>query len=327
MLCKKCGFENIDGSKFCVKCGNDLSENEIETIDFINNNQVNTNQNVEISQSNQINSPEMINNEVNDLNNTVMENSSVSQNLNNMTSNMNNLQTNVELNESSSVQNSNVNSVSNERVSLFSAFIGILIKPMQTIHDKIKNFEIKHSIIATAVISLVIMVLNLIQTIIKTVRTTSYDYSTFSEKTEWNFDALKNLKFFDLVAKNYFYVVVAIAAVAGIYYIVSMIMKKDVKFQQVLGLKALSLIPLTISGLIVYPIIMNFSTVLAMFILLVGIFYSFIIFIFGMNELIEFKNSDEKIYYHLICISIVILIICIMASKITTSVSDYDKLF
>ena len=30
MLCKKCGFENIDGSKFCVKCGSDLVESQIE---------------------------------------------------------------------------------------------------------------------------------------------------------------------------------------------------------------------------------------------------------------------------------------------------------
>lgn len=104
-------------------------------------------------------------------------------------------------------------------------------------------------------------------------------------------------------------------------------MKKEVKFQQVLGLKALALLPLIILGLILFPILMNFSTVLAMFILLVGIFYSFIIFIFGMNELLEFKTSDEKIYYHLICISVVILIVCIMESKLPTSVSDYDKLF
>lgn len=38
MLCKKCGFENIDGSKFCVKCGSDLVESQIETINFAPNN-------------------------------------------------------------------------------------------------------------------------------------------------------------------------------------------------------------------------------------------------------------------------------------------------
>lgn len=141
MLCKKCGFENMDGSKFCVKCGNELIGDQIETIDFAKNNQVNESQFEENNQSNQIN---------------------------------------------------------------FS----------QTIHDKIQNFEIKHSIIATVVVSLVIIILNLIQTIIKTVRTTSYDYSTFFKKTEWDFDALKNLNFFDLVVKNYFYVVIAIVAVA-----------------------------------------------------------------------------------------------------------------
>ena len=238
MLCKKCGFENIDGSKTCVKCGSDLVESQIETINFAPNNAESmiNNQNIDSAIPNQLNVESgnvMTSNEGIMNNNSNMESAIPNQFVNSMNIEGNNMSNNREI----------VNNNTDENVGVLSSMIGLFIKPITTTKEKINNLKMKQSIIATALVCAITTILTLIQGIISAARTTSYDWSDFSTKTKWDFSNLKELNFFDLIVKNYFYVAIAIVGIAVIYFVGAMIMKKNTKMYHILGITSLSLIP------------------------------------------------------------------------------------
>ena len=142
MLCKKCGFENIDGSKFCVKCGSDLVESQIETINFAPNNAESMifNQNIDCTIPNQLNvesSNMMTSNEGIMNNNPNMGSAIPNQFVNSMNIEGNNMSNNREI----------VNNNTDENVGVLSSMIGLFIKPITTTKEKINNLKMKQSII------------------------------------------------------------------------------------------------------------------------------------------------------------------------------------
>ena len=351
MVCKKCGFENIDGSKFCVKCGSGLVESQIETINFAPNNAESmiNNQNIDSTIPNQLNvessnmmtsnegimnnNPNMgsaIPNQLNvESSNVMTSNEGIMNNNPNMGSTIPNQfvnSMNIEGNNMSSNREI-VNNNTDENVGVLSSMIGLFIKPITTTKEKINNLKMKQSIIATALVCAITTILTLIQGIISAARTTSYDWSDFSTKTKWDFSNLKELNFFDLIVKNYFYVAIAIVGIAVIYFVGAMIMKKNTKMYHILGITSLSLMPMVISTMILFPLLTKISAILGAFVLFVGIFYSFIIFLFGINEQVVFENENGKIYYHLSCIGAIILVLCLILSDSINSINSLISLF
>lgn len=112
MICPKCGTQNLEGTRNCIRCGNELIQNT-ESVNLSNQN------NFQVLETQNNNSYNELNNINSEQNNTILNNESISINnlneVNNNTSinNLEELNNNVLINNSNELNSSNLNNNAN----------------------------------------------------------------------------------------------------------------------------------------------------------------------------------------------------------------------
>ncbi len=270
MKCLKCGVENENGAKFCVNCGSPLEDGTIND------------SNIELNLTN------------NQMNN-------VQQNVNNM-SNINN----------SNMTNNNFNISNNSVVKSIAAFpfvqycINLLLKPYDTFKKNEENLNnSKNSIILTVIVTLLATIATLISTIISSIRVPSYTISK-GYTYKWDFGQLKNVQFANIVFKNIIMFALIIGAIALVFYLGSMVIKKNTNFFKLLGISAGSMIPYILGSILLSTIFSIIWAPLGTAIETISIIYTLII----LYELINLELNlpiEQKIYFNLICFSILLV--------------------
>lgn len=300
MTCPKCGANNIDGSSFCIKCGANLKELAQQFV---------STDNVGISIQNQ----QFAQQEQTVGNEQPMQQQPIYNNI------------------SSSAQ-SNTN-VSNAQLNYLMYSVAILLRPFKCFkEEESKLSNTKTSLIFSSIVAGAMMLITLIKAMIATIFTKTMDYSTFKYKTSIDFGRLKDLDWLSLIGKNLLIFACVIVAIALVYYIVSLIFKKSTTFIKMLSISATSLIPYIVLGMIVSPIIGKIWAPLSIFAMVIGAVYSLLIFINIMNEDLTFDSVDTKIYFHLICLSILgsagyYLYMKLMVSSVSNNLNDLLNLF
>lgn len=269
MKCLKCGMENANDAKFCINCGSPLVE------------ETTNNSNIEMNLSNQMNN--------------------VQTNENNM-SNINN----------SNVVNNNFNISANNVVKSIAAFpfvlycINILLKPYETFKKYEENLDnSKNSIILTIIVTLLATIANLITTIIKTIRVPSYSINK-GYTYKWDFGAIKNVQFLNLVFDNIVTFAIIIGAIALVFYLGSTIMKKNANFFRFLGISASCIIPYILGSILLSNIFSIIWSSLGIAIGIIGMCYTLLM----LYELFNLELNlpiNQKIYFNLICFSILLI--------------------
>lgn len=315
MICPKCGANNIDGSSFCIKCGTNLKEMPQMTQQPINtmptqNVQPQNNQVTQMAAQPVINNQQpVINNQqpvVNNQPQTINQQPVINQN------------------------NANVN---NLPLNYLTYIINVLLKPFKTFkEEETKLCNPKTSLIFSAIVAVAMMLITLFKAMISSIFVKTIDYSTYEYKTTVNFSQLKNLDWVGLLVKNLLIFAGVIVAIALIYYIVSLIFKKSTNFIKMLSVSATSLIPYIGLGMIVSPILGKIWTPLSIIATVTGAVYSLLIFINLINEDLVFDNVDLKIYFHLICLSILgsagyYLYMKLMFSSVSKDLNDLLNIF
>lgn len=188
--------------------------------------------------------------------------------------------------------------------------IAVVMKPVTAIKEKIKKYsDIKTAGILIVLVSLVRMIINLIGNMISAVITRKVtNYWTGESKLSITFSNLKNLDYLSLIFKQFFGFILAVAIVAGIYYVVAMLMKKTVNYFRVASITSVSFITYIIITSFVSVIISYIYSPLNLFLMFGSLIYSFITFVLALNEETDFKNCDFKVYFHAICLTIVVII-------------------
>ena len=222
MTCPNCGANNIDGSSFCIKCGTNLKDVQVNI--NVNNAPMQSEQPMNNQQEQPVQRP-VYNNQLQ----------------NNYQQPMNN-------------QN-NVN-VSNAPLNYLMYIVAILLKPFKCFkEEEAKLCNTKTSLIFSSIIAGAMMLITLFKAMIAVVFTKTMDYSTFKYKTSVDFSRLKDLDWLSLIGKNLLIFAGVIVAIALVYYIVSLIFKKSTNFIKMLSISATSLIPYIVLGMIVSPLI------------------------------------------------------------------------
>lgn len=202
----------------------------------------------------------------------------------------------------------------------FMFILNVLLKPVSTLKEKIKNYsDVKSSGILVLVVSLSLTIVNLLSNMISTIfvkKITSY--YTGDTKLSIEFDNLKNLDYVDLIFKRFFEFAIFILALAGIYYIVSMIMKKSSSYFRLATISAVSLVPYGAS-IIISVIVSYIYAPLSFFILFGSLIYSLLTFINAMDEELNIDDSNLKVYFHTICMIVLIIAAYYIALNSTTS--------
>lgn len=270
MTCSKCGANNIDGSNFCIKCGANLKEMP-QTIQTNNAPSQNLQQ-MNVQQEQPINSQQLENTQQPTYNQPI--------------------------------QQSNANtSASTSPLNYLMYIIAVMIKPFKSFkEEETKLNDTKTSLILALIMSGAMTIINLIKTIFSTVRVASYSW-TSGYTYSWQWDNLKNIKWIEVIGKNFLIYACVLLAIALIFYLGSLIIKKQLSFIKSLSIASTSVIPAIICGMIISPLAGKIWSPLSIVFIAIGGVYSFIILYELMNEELKL-DGDKKIYFNLISLGI-----------------------
>lgn len=199
-----------------------------------------------------------------------------------------------------------------------------LINPLEGAKEL--NDDVKSVSITGLILTLIITFINLIITMINSLKTLSFSLTGKISYT-WDFNNLKNLNYFSLIFKNFFIYALIILAIAGVFYIGSLILKKEVKYTRLLNIVFIAVIPFVIGNMIISPILGLIYAPLAIITYILSTIYSITIFSQLVNNEIKLKNMT-KIYYNTACYSTLLIIIYFIMVKIVFStISSIGSMF
>jgi len=287
MNCPKCNAQNIQGSSFCIKCGANLKESnvnnepvqnmqsEVAIPPMINNVQVETNisHSQTIAQQPFISSPQTI---------QMQQTASVTP---------------------QKTVGDTIAVYKNYALNYIMYIITFLLKPFKTFSEEEEKLsDTKTSFILALIVSTSMTVINLITTMLNTVRQVSY----YSKEVTWEWGNLKELNYLELIGKNFLIYSGIILAIAAVFYVGSLIIKKEIKFTKMLSLSATSIIPAVVCAMFISPIAGLIWNQLSMPITIIGLVYTFIIIYELMNRELGL-DGDIKLYFNLACFGVLVI--------------------
>lgn len=231
--------------------------------------------------------------------------------------------------EKSSFNKSNSKTINNVSLNYFKYITSFLLKPFETFkQEENKLSDTKMSLILSGIVAGAMMIINLLTSMISAIFVKTMDYSTFKYKTKIDFEGLKNLDYVSLIFKKLLIYACIIVAIAAIYYLASLVVKKSLNFIKTLSASASAIMPFAVMGMIVSPILGKIWTPLAVVSAIIGVVYSIAIFVTLINDSVKFDRKDFGIYFHSACITILVTAgyytyINIMTSEITSQIGGY----
>ncbi|MBD9085600.1 hypothetical protein EGP64_02915 [bacterium] len=299
MICNKCGIQNMNGTKFCVKCGNALVSQTV-------------NQQVYQTTGYQNSSVNPVNNQTQNS----VSNSNMGQTMSQQYTNSNVSNPNVNQTVMNQQYQKNYGNTSGITVSeCLASSIAFLLKPDSTLKEESSKFDnIKNSMIMTIVVSVLATLFSLIQTMFNVVRVTKY----WSSEVKWEFSNLKEINYIKTIGTSLLVWLGIILAIAFIYYVVGLILKKKVNFPKLLGISALSIIPIVICSFVLSPLLSLINTSIGLGITVLGFVYTIVLIYEAMNQEIQLEGN-LKYYFNLICFSVIVVSIYLIATKLLAS--------
>lgn len=300
MLCPKCNAENIEGSSFCIKCGTNLKE-------FTN---------TPINPAPAMNEPNL------NLNQQQNQNLNQPMNFNNMAQNQTSYANQSAPVYGNSVSNNNFNTKpSGEKVNLISYLMAFFLKPVETFkEEKEKLSSASNAFLLTLVMAIFLTLGSLIQTVITLVHVCSYGWFT-DNKCIWKWENLKYIRWFDVIGKNLLIYFCVLLVIGAVFYVGSLIVKKELSFQKALTTVSSSVLPLVL-GFALAPILKLIWTPLNFIVPGVCGIYSFLL----LNELMGSNlnlEGEKKIHFILACFAALILIAYIVYAKVLGSILNF----
>lgn len=280
MNCPKCGFMNSSNSNFCINCGS--------SIDNIPNTE-------QVNQSNDSNN-------LNNLSKVNIFNSGI---VNDFT---NQQQVNTE-------KIVNQNNISISIVEYFTLILAFILKPVTIFKDKMNKFtDIKNSLILSLIVSGSATILNLFSTMFNAVVNKDYNLFTGKYTTTIEWANLKDINYIEVIGKNILVYLAIIFGVSAIYYIATLIIKKQTNYSKLATIVGLAIVPMIIATMLLSPILGMIHSTFGLIIGLVGIIYSMILLYEGINHEVKLEN-DIKLYFNLACSSSIVVIAYFILSK------------
>ena len=199
----------------------------------------------------------------------------------------------------------------------------VITKPFTGLKGEINKIN---NILSASVLALIISGIATIFTLIKTIITTVRVTSLWGGETSWVWDNIGNINFVKAIGLNFILYLGIIFAVAGLYYIASLIIKKQTNFQMTLAISVASMIPMYICYPLISPIIGILWAPLGLVITIIGIVYSLILIYELMSKELTLEGNI-KFYLNLICLGITTItlyfvIMYLMLSDVATGINS-----
>lgn len=194
----------------------------------------------------------------------------------------------------------------------------MLLKPIKTLKEKIEFYASpKNGFILAGVIALASMIVRVVVSLINALIKKQCTTSLFGEKNCLSVgDKLGNIDWMGITLKHLLTILILMFAVAGIYYVASLIVKKTTNFMRLLTIAAVSLVPMCIATYLLSPILGSISLHIGFITTVVGMVYSLVIFFTAMKDEITFGSADQAVYFNLVCVSVIIIVAYIIGYNI-----------
>lgn len=187
--------------------------------------------------------------------------------------------------------------------------------------------DLKKSSIVALIIS---VIATFIALLIKVYTIVKLDYEVFNSNgklTSWYFENLDNYNMLNIVG-NYFVTFIGfIFIIAAVFYMASLIVKKEINFGKTVGITSMALIPAYVMVLIIAPILGKLYYPLAIIAIVKGIAFSSITIFKVLND--KMKLNSQQFLYVNIAVSVVIAIASyfLILNVILTEISGFMNVF
>ena len=182
---------------------------------------------------------------------------------------------------------------------LFLFLVKAFIKPTQTISENEKEIKDSKNAVLLGVLSVLFAVIISILNKAITVANVVTNYP-------WMKAIATDLLFYSGI----------VFGVALIFYLGSLIVKKEINYLKVVSITSVALLPSVLAIYVLGPLLGEISYYLQYMTLIIGVCYSVVLFNNAIKDEIKLEK-DARVYFNFICYTLIVLIICFVLYKIT----------
>ncbi len=199
--------------------------------------------------------------------------------------------------------------------------VNILLKPIKVLKEKLEFYsKPQNGFILAGVVALATMIVRVVVSFVMALIQKQCTTSIFGKGSCLSIgEKLKAIDWMGITLKHLLIILISMFAVAGIYYVASLIAKKTANFMRLLTITAVAFVPACVAIYLLTPIFGWINVHLGVIVTIVGFVYSLVIFFSAIKDEFKFDNADKAVYFNLICVSIILIIVYFVGVKITAS--------
>lgn len=187
----------------------------------------------------------------------------------------------------------------------------IILKPIKTLKAKIEEYaEPKNGFILAGVVALATMIVRVVVSFIMAVLQKQCSTPLFGKESCASFgEKIQSIDWMGITLKHLLIILISMFAVAGIYYIASLLAKKTANFMRLLTITTVSFVPACVAMYLLTPICGWINVHFGVIVTIAGFVYSLVIFFSAIKDEFKFESEDKAVYFHLICVSVILIIL------------------
>lgn len=287
MICIKCGAKNKKGAAFCSKCGNALEVIEEKKV---------TKKKIEKKEE-------------------VKEETPVE--------NVNVIEEKTGVDFENKKDDITITIDKQKYISLWNYIVDGIFRPITTNEKTLKDGnDMEEAITRVFKVGVVGMLVNLVMTMIRSIFVKTPTLEGF--KTVIDVTGLKELDYLSLIFKNLIIYLIIMCLVACIYYLGSLVLKKELKFENLLTISANSFIEVIATFIFLYQIVILFSVKLSIVVLILGMILYMLVLTKNISREIKLNDPNKEILFHVCSLGLLLLIaVQSIESWITTYLNGF----
>lgn len=199
--------------------------------------------------------------------------------------------------------------------------VNILLKPIKVLKEKIEFYsKPENCFILAGVVALATMIIRVVVSFVMALIQKQCTTSVFGKGSCLSLgEKLKAIDWMGITLKHLLIILISMFAVAGVYYVASLIAKKTANFMRLLTITAVSFVPACAAMYLLTPICGWINIHFGVIVTIVGFVYSLVVFFSAIKDEFKFESADKAVYFQLICVSIILIIVYFVGINIATN--------
>jgi len=213
--------------------------------------------------------------------------------------------------------------VKGEAKNYFELFKNFLINPMNAVDEN--EFDTKKSLIILAIVSFLGALFSLVSTTISTVRVSNYSWWTGETSVVWNWSLIKDAKLLSTLFSTFIGYVVIFAFIAVLFYLGSLVIKKQGKYQNLLALTSVAFVP-TVLAVFVSPILGLIYTPLSIVLTIGAGLYSFILLYEFISNSLKLEGNKKIFFFTIVIVILVVIYAIFILNYLSSELGELNSI-